>query len=184
MKQITFIIMMVLGWQLVASAQTDKINWVSFEEALVLNEKEPKKFFIDFYTNWCGWCKKLDAVTFVDPEVVDLMNKHYYAIKFDAERKDTIKFQNKEYVYYKTPESRRGYHTLAAALMNNKLSYPTMVIMQVEQGTQNVTFHNPLSGYMDGNAIEPILQYIGEELYTKNIVWEEYRANYATKKSE
>lgn len=178
MKQLTFIMAMVLGWQLFAGAQTDKINWVTFDEALALNEKEPKKFFIDFYTNWCGWCKKLDAETFKDPEVVELMNKYYYAIKFDAERKDTVKFQNKDYVFYKSPESRRGYHTLAAALMNNKLSYPTMVIMQVEQGSQNVTFHNPLSGYMPGSTMEPILQYIGEELHTKNVVWEEYRANY------
>ena len=35
------------------------INWMTWEEAVEANEKRAKKIFIDFYTNWCGWCKKI-----------------------------------------------------------------------------------------------------------------------------
>ncbi len=178
MKQLTLVFVAVFGLLTHTNAQEEKIKWMTFDEAIAANEKESKKFFIDFYTSWCGWCKKLDQVTFKDPEVIALMNKHYYAIKFDAERKDTIEFQKKDYVFFKSPESRRGYHTLAAALMKNSMSYPTMLIMEVEKETENVTFHNPLKGYMDGAAIEPILQYIGENLHQQKIDWNEYKSNY------
>ena len=34
------------------------IKWYSWEEAMAANENQPKKIFVDLYTNWCGWCKK------------------------------------------------------------------------------------------------------------------------------
>jgi len=51
-----------------------KINWMSFEEAYELNKTQPKKIFIDMWTYWCGWCKRMDATTFTNPVVVEYMN--------------------------------------------------------------------------------------------------------------
>ena len=71
------------------NAQTttkDKINWMSFEEAVKLNETKPKKIFIDVFTDWCGWCTKMDQTTFVDKDVVAYMNENFYAVKFNAEQ--------------------------------------------------------------------------------------------------
>ena len=48
----------------------DKINWMSFEEAIARSKEDPKHIFVDVYTDWCGWCKKMDASTFVDPVIV------------------------------------------------------------------------------------------------------------------
>ena len=42
----------------------DKINWLTWEEALEKTEEEPRKIFVDIYTDWCGWCKKLSANVF------------------------------------------------------------------------------------------------------------------------
>lgn len=162
-------------------AQDKAINWMSFDEAISMNEEEPKKWFIDFYTSWCGWCKRLDAVTFQDAEVIDLINKHYYAVKFDAEVKDTITFGQKDYLFVKPPNSRRGYHELAATIMQGKMSYPTMVILEVDDAAGKVQILTPIKGYIDGTKLEPILQYIGEDLHLQKVNWEEYRANYAAK---
>ncbi|MBL0102728.1 MAG: DUF255 domain-containing protein [Bacteroidetes bacterium] len=101
------------------------IKWMTFKEALAQSEKSPKKIFIDMYTGWCGWCKKMDAYTFKDPKVVKYMNEHYYAVKFDAETHDTVYFQNKAYYYkaeYKSNE-------IAVYLLNGQMSYPTAVYL-------------------------------------------------------
>ena len=69
-----------------------KIKWLTWEQMVKLNEKNPKKIFIDFYTSWCGWCKVMDKNTFEDTIVAEIMMKDFYCVKFDAERKDTITF--------------------------------------------------------------------------------------------
>ena len=39
------------------SVTAQEINWVTFEEALELQKKKPKKIMIDMYTEWCGPCR-------------------------------------------------------------------------------------------------------------------------------
>jgi hypothetical protein len=61
------------------------------EEAIAKNKVEKKKIFIDLYTDWCGWCKKMDASTFLEPKLVEYMNKNYHCIKFNTEKEGPIK---------------------------------------------------------------------------------------------
>ncbi|MFQ3214977.1 MAG: thioredoxin-related protein [Marivirga sp.] len=68
-----------------------KINWLTIEEAYKLNQKEPRKIFIDVYTDWCGWCKKMDRDTFSDPKVAEFVTENFYAVKLNAE--DTFNIQ-------------------------------------------------------------------------------------------
>jgi len=107
-----------------------KINWMSFEEAVEKSKKNPKKIFIDVYTEWCGWCKKMDAATFQNQGVADYMNEHFYAVKFDAEQKENIEFQGQTFEFVKN--GRKGYHELAYAILQGKMSYPTTVYMDEE----------------------------------------------------
>ena len=79
-------------------AQEGAVKWYTFEEAVALNKKEPRKIFIDVYTDWCGWCKKMDETTFSKPEIAKILNKDYYAVKFDAESLDTINFAGTRFV--------------------------------------------------------------------------------------
>ena len=70
------------------------INWMTLPEVEAAMKVEKKKVFIDLYTDWCGWCKRMDASTFIDPTVVNYMNRNYYCVKFNAERRDTVRFNN------------------------------------------------------------------------------------------
>ena len=88
-----------------------QINWVSWEEAVELNQREPRKIVVDVYTEWCGWCKKMDKATFQNEQVAAYVNENYYAIKFDAEQKEEIRIHDKVYKYVKS--GRKGYHELS-----------------------------------------------------------------------
>ena len=48
-----------------------RINWMTIEQAYALTQKRPKKFVVDVYTDWCGWCKVMDRETFTRPAIVD-----------------------------------------------------------------------------------------------------------------
>ncbi|MCH8332174.1 MAG: DUF255 domain-containing protein [Bacteroidetes bacterium] len=111
-----------------AAPPTDQtIKWMSFEEAVKKSQIAKKPIFIDVYTNWCGWCKRMDQTTFKDVTIVDYMNENYYAVKLNAEQRDDITFNNKTYKFISY--GRRGYHELAAALLQGRLSYPSFVVL-------------------------------------------------------
>ncbi len=56
-----------------------------FDDALTQAKESEKVVFIDFFTTWCGPCKKLDQVTWKDAEVVAWLDEHTVPLKLDAE---------------------------------------------------------------------------------------------------
>jgi thioredoxin-related protein len=152
------------------STVTGQINWVTWEEAQARNQKEPRKFIIDVYTQWCGWCKKMDKATFGNTDISSYINKHYYAIKFDAETKTDISFKERVFKYVRSGST--GYHELAAEITFGKLSYPTIVFLDE---TLNVI--QPIPGFKDPTSLDKILRYFAEDFY-KTTPWKKYEMMY------
>ncbi|MBI5175010.1 MAG: thioredoxin family protein [Candidatus Obscuribacter sp.] len=77
--------------------QSDKtpkeLKWYhSFAEALAEAKSQNKLVFADVYTDWCGWCKRLDRDTFSDPGMVAYLSEKYICVKVNAENgKENIK---------------------------------------------------------------------------------------------
>ncbi|MBE6336352.1 MAG: DUF255 domain-containing protein [Lentimicrobiaceae bacterium] len=172
MKRINYIIALIATLSIYnVNAQTptsEKIKWISFEEAVKLNETTPKKIFIDVYTDWCGWCKKMDQTTFIDPEVVKYINDNFHAVKFDAEQSESIEFMGYTFVNENPNGPRKGTHQLAAALLQGKMSYPSYVFMN--EKNQIITV---LPGYVEAKNLIPILEYFGSNAYL-DTKWEDY----------
>lgn len=142
------------------SMAQEKIQWMSFENAVERCTNEPKMVFIDVYTDWCGWCKRMDASTFANPVIAQYMNEHFYCVKFDAERQDTLNFNGHQFVGVMRPDGRKGSHQLAQALLKGKMSYPSYVIMNEEMKIIQV-----IGGYQEAKQFEPMIHYFGDEAY-------------------
>lgn len=141
-----------------APSNTAEITWYTWEEAIELNKTEQKKLFVDLYTDWCGWCKKMDNSTFKDPAVVAYMSENFIAVKFNAEQKESLMYEGHEMKFQDI--GRRGYHDLAYSLLDGRMSYPSFVFLDEEE--QRITIS---PGYKDGMAMLKQLVYIGEEHY-------------------
>lgn len=103
------------------------VQWLTFEEAVEKSKTEKRKIFIDVYTDWCGWCKVMDKKTFSQPAVARLLNEKYYPVKFNAEQREDVIFRGTTFKF--VAYGNRGTHQLAAALLNNQLSYPSVVFL-------------------------------------------------------
>lgn len=72
-----------------------------YAKALEQAKTEHKKVLLDFTgSDWCGWCKKIDAEVFDTQKFKDYAAKHLVLVKVDFPRStpqsDEIKAQNKE----------------------------------------------------------------------------------------
>ena len=129
MKAFSLVLLLVL-LSLNLQAQ-DQIQWMKFEEAIAANAKNPKMILVDVYTDWCGWCKKMDKDTFTDPKVIAHFQENFYAVKLNAE--DTKR---------KFPFMGRTFTEAEMAASMRVNSYPNFVV--IEPGLQNIA---QLPGY-------------------------------------
>ncbi|OUS03520.1 thioredoxin family protein [Flavobacteriales bacterium 33_180_T64] len=181
MKKLVLLFAVALIVSTSAIAQSQEINWMTLEEAIEAQKKTPKKIMMDVYTNWCGPCKMLDKNTFHNKDVVDYVNKNYYAVKFNAEGNTIVNYQGKEYKnpnYKETLKNRRnGVHELSRIL--GVRAYPTIVYFD-EKGEKI----QPISGYMKPQQIELYLKLFHTNDYKDIKTQEEFNAYYNAFKPE
>jgi thioredoxin-related protein len=137
MKKIIFILSIFTFVNL--TAQEAKINWVTVNEALELQKKNPKPIFMDVYTTWCGPCKMLDAQVFNQPQFIELINKNYYAVKFNGEGNEAVNFKGVKYSnpgYDPSRSGRNAMHEFTGFLQVK--GYPSLYVLNEKGDQQNV----------------------------------------------
>ena len=140
----------------VEEAKPFALNWLSYNEGLALAEKENKYVLINFYTDWCGYCKKMDKETYSNEEVKSILNEHFVIVKVNAESENKV-IENGEEITER--ELARLYQVSG---------YPTTWFLE-----SNHSRVAPLPGYVATEQFIPVLDYIGEGWY-KNISFKEY----------
>ncbi len=143
-----------------------KVRWMTMDEAIAQSKIRKKKIFIDVYTDWCGWCKKMEKSTFQTDEVAKILNEDYYPVKFNAEQKAPITFKGKVYKYVQN--GRRGYHELANYLLDSQFSYPTVVFLD-----ENQNIIQAIPGYRKKHEFALMANYFGKNFH-KKMSWDAY----------
>ncbi len=93
MRRDTSLLLMTLGLCLVLlvgysiyRSLPDRLPWIqSYDQALKEAQLGDKLILAYLYTDWCGYCKKMEAETFTDKAVIDEMSDRYVWLKLNAE---------------------------------------------------------------------------------------------------
>ncbi|MEM6262229.1 MAG: DUF255 domain-containing protein [Bacteroidota bacterium] len=158
---ISILILLVGGFSLgltPPSPANIHINWVSMEEAGDLAVTTGKKIIVDVYTSWCGWCKRMDRDSYEHDAVVRYINENYIAVKFNAEQKEDVTLGGKTFKF--VPNGRRGYHELAATMLQGKMSYPSTVF--IDEKLQRLT---TVPGYLGPVDLLGVLTFFGDDVH-------------------
>lgn len=115
----------------VGRIQGQEVNWLSFNQLDSALAVEARPVFLDFYTSWCTFCRKMDKEVFVKPEVAQKLNQDYYAVKMDAETREVILFDGQRWSNQQATNKRDGIHDLAMLLasQNGEFIPPTMLFL-------------------------------------------------------
>ena len=175
MKNLLIVFVFLSG--VVAQAQNE-IKWMTMNEALEAQKKEPRKIFMDVYTDWCGPCKLLDKRTFHNEDVVKYVNTHFYAVKFNAEGNEEITYNNFTYTNPNYNPDRKGkrnsQHFFANALKIT--GYPSIVFFD-ETGKLIA----PVVGFKTPQQLELYLKMVKKDDYKKLTTaeaWQDYESSF------
>ncbi|MGY5848131.1 thioredoxin family protein [Salegentibacter sp. HM20] len=174
MKRIFTLILLVFS---ISALQAQEIQWMSMNEALAAQKKQPKKIFMDAYTLWCGPCKMLDKNTFTNPDVIDYINKNFYPVKFNAEGNEEVTYKNKKFSNPGFDENRKGRNSTHEFTRALKVTgYPSLVFFDEE-----ANLIGPIPGYRTPKQLEIYLKLFSGEDYkkiTSQEAWKDYESKF------
>ncbi len=144
------------------SNSAQEINWISIEKAQELQKKVPKNIIMDIYTDWCGPCKLMDLNTFQNPDVVNFVNNNFYAVKFNAEGPNKIKFKGREFSNFNYQDNLKGRRNATHDFTRylGVSGYPTIVFFDDESNPIA-----PITGFLNPNQIEIYLKLFKADKY-------------------
>ena len=139
----------------------------SFNEALQLQKKHPKKIAVSIYTDFCNTCKIMNATTFTDTALASYLNKKYYLVEFNAQQ-DKSEIDFKGVTYANNGAGGFPFHALALELTRKNFLIPALVILDEKLETLDV-----VSFYQTPEWTNKIAHYFGSNDY-KKMKWDEY----------
>lgn len=149
----------LLALPLVAAAPAGAagVRWRSFTEGYAEAQATGKPMLVDVYTDWCGWCKRMDREVYARAEVQRAVESWFVPIKLNAEASDATTFEG------------RGFTSTTLSRHFGVSGYPTTVFLRSTGAT--IT---RMPGYVPAERFALVLRYIGEDHIGRGVKWPEF----------
>lgn len=144
----------LLSFKICSGQTPSKINWINFNQLNDSLKLKQKKVFVDFYADWCMYCKEMDGTTFQNAEVIKELNTNYYAVKMNVESGETIIFGDQTFINKKIKRVN-PVHEIALLLASRKdqiFSLPAYILFD-----ENFMAKARYFQFLDSNALLKIL---------------------------
>ncbi len=132
----------------IQTGNTDYDFWVTIEEAQEMAYNEGKHIVLDVYTEWCGFCRRMNQETYGDERVQEALNRYFYPVRIDAESGQEITFLDESYTMQDL------------SLQFGVRSFPTTIFLSPEGEPLAVQ-----SGFIEAQQFYQMLSFVGSESY-------------------
>ncbi len=136
-------------------------QWLPFETAVKIAHVKKKYVFMDFYADWCSFCKQMDQTTFKDSTVLKELNQNFISIKINVESEKQVQW-NSETI------SQRE---LSDYLQIQQL--PT-ILFGVSNDPNELEIIGSFSSFVDSQKMHDLLVYISSGSREKGLSLEEF----------
>jgi len=155
------LMLIILSLILVGNLLAADRAWYSFNEGIALAQKEKKHVVIDFYADWCGWCKVMDQKTFSVPVVNQYLFENFIPIRINTEDNlEKLTFQGKTY----TPRELTGAFQITGL--------PSIAFISPEMEVLGI-----IPGYIEKDRFLNLLKFIDQECYKTQTTFDEFVKN-------
>ncbi len=142
----------------IAVAGEEGPTWVSFDEALQTAADEGKPFMVDFYTDWCHWCKVMDTKTFSNEAVAAVLTEEFVTARIHAEDGNTE-------VHYRG----KTYSNVEFTRAMNITGFPSVAFFDSDANPITV-----IPGYIEADTFKYILSFVRKGCYKQKMSFQEF----------
>ena len=139
------------------AARPEPFPWRTWNTGMKEAGSSGRIVLVDVYTDWCGWCKRLDADVYSRSEVRRYLAQHFVTIRLNAESGAPASYEGQ-------PFTERS---LAGRFRVN--SYPTTIFLR-PNGDHMVN----VPGYVPADRFLLLLRYIGDGHADRGEPFEEF----------
>lgn len=128
-----------------AAARAAEPRWLGWNAGLKEAAATHRPVLVDVYTDWCGWCKRMDRDVYSRPEIRDYLARRFVVVRLDAESPDAATYEGRQH----TGRSLAGRFRVSG--------YPTTIFLR-ESGEHLVN----VPGYVPADRFLLLLRYVGD----------------------
>jgi thioredoxin-related protein len=147
------------------AAHGAELNWLPWNEGVSEATTTGRPLLVDVYTDWCGWCKRMDRDVYSRDDVRGYLKRKFVPVRLNAESAEGV---------------RLGDRNMTARALAQQLrvsGYPTTIFMRAN-GEQIAR----VPGYIPAERFEIMLRYIGEDYIGRGVSWQEFEKSAAAGK--